>query len=132
MKSFISTFKNLSFKGRVSPGAYWKFVGIIILIYVLLFMIPIFVGVYFNIDTVLFTYAALTAYTLITFLPAFTMQVKRLHDINKSGMWILLCLIPFIGCIILLVLLCKDGDKTANNYGEPPLNSIADISNIKN
>ena len=95
-------------------------------------MIPIFVGVYFNIDTVLFTYATLTAYTLITFLPAFTMQVKRLHDINKSGMWILLCLIPFIGCIILLVLLCKDGDKTANNYGELPLNSIADISNIKN
>lgn len=95
-------------------------------------MIPIFVGVYFNIDTVLFTYAALTAYTLVTFLPAFTMQVKRLHDINKSGMWILLCLIPFIGCIILLVLLCKDGDKTANNYGELPLNSIADISNIKN
>lgn len=132
MKSFISTFKNLSFKGRVSPGAYWKFVGINTLIFVLIFFMPIYIGVYTNTDTSMLTYILLIIYSTIIFLPSFTMQVKRLHDINKSGNWIFLCFIPIIGCIILIILLCKDGDKTANNYGEPPLNSIADISNIKN
>ncbi len=132
MKSFINAFKNLSFKGRVSSSDYWRFVGIQCLIYILLFLVPIFIGVYANIDTSMFTYAVLIIYTVIIFLPSFTMQVKRLHDINKSGNWIFICFIPFIGCIILLILLCKDGDKTANSYGEPPSDNISVSTDINN
>ena len=132
MKSFINAFKNISFKGRVSSGDYWRFVGINTLIFVLIFFVPIYIGVYTNTDTSTLTYILLIIYSTIIFLPSFTMQVKRLHDINKSGNWIFLCFIPIIGCIILIILLCKDGDKTSNSYGEPPSDNISVSSNINN
>ena len=93
---------------------------------------PIYIGVYTNTDTSMLTYILLIIYSTIIFLPSFTMQVKRLHDINKSGNWIFLCFIPIIGCIILIILLCKDGDKTSNSYGEPPSDNISVSSNINN
>ena len=93
---------------------------------------PIYIGVYTNTDTSMLTYILLIIYSTIIFLPSFTMQVKRLHDINKSGNWIFLCFIPIIGCIILIILLCKDGDKTSNSYGEPPSDNNTVSSNINN
>lgn len=36
--------------------------------------------------------------------------VRRLHDIGKSGWWYLICLVPLVGPIWLLVLLCKKGE----------------------
>jgi len=40
--------------------------------------------------------------TLLTFIPGITVGVRRLHDTNRSGLWFLLGLIPFVGLIILL------------------------------
>lgn len=66
----------------------------------------------------------LFAVMIITLVPYISLTVRRLHDINKSGWWYLICSgLSFccgIGGIILLVFLCMDGTVGPNNYGADP------------
>jgi uncharacterized protein YecT (DUF1311 family)/Txe/YoeB family toxin of Txe-Axe toxin-antitoxin module len=64
-----------------------------------------------------------TAYSLILFLPSLAVTVRRLHDINKSGLWVLFILVPIIGFIFLVVYLCTNS-KEDNKYGINPKNLI--------
>ena len=59
-------------------------------------------------------------YGLFILIPSFTVSVRRLHDIGKSGWWILISLIPVIGSIILLVWYCKEGQRCENEWGPDP------------
>ena len=45
--------------------------------------------------------------------------VRRLHDTNRSGWWILIAFLPWVGGIILLVFACSEGDRSANRFGPP-------------
>ena len=48
-------------------------------------------------------------------------QVRRWHDLGRSGYWALLNFIPFVGPIYSLVVLgVHEGEKGANRYGPPP------------
>ncbi|MBV7407620.1 DUF805 domain-containing protein [Maritimibacter sp. DP1N21-5] len=58
---------------------------------------------------------------LATLIPSIAVGVRRLHDINKSGWWILIGLIPLIGIIILIVWYAKAGDKGGNRFGPDPI-----------
>ncbi|MDR0674091.1 MAG: DUF805 domain-containing protein [Zoogloeaceae bacterium] len=49
-----------------------------------------------------------------------TQQIRRLHDLNRSGGWCLLSLIPYLGLLFFLHLILKGGDETFNPYGSPP------------
>jgi uncharacterized membrane protein YhaH (DUF805 family) len=49
---------------------------------------------------------------------------RRLHDQDRSGCWLLLGLIPFIGWLVLIVLFCKPGTKGANRFGDDPLEGV--------
>ncbi|MDR1310437.1 MAG: DUF805 domain-containing protein [Burkholderiaceae bacterium] len=60
---------------------------------------------------------------LALLLPNVAVQVRRLHDVNRSGWWILLPLVPVVGSIILLVWMCSRGSAGANRFGEDPLAS---------
>ena len=57
---------------------------------------------------------------LVTIVPALAVLVRRLHDTGKSGWWILIGLIPFVGTIVLFVFSVLDSDAGANRYGESP------------
>ncbi len=46
--------------------------------------------------------------------------MRRLHDVGKSGWFYLIILIPIIGFIGILILLCSDGDKEENKWGTNP------------
>ena len=59
-------------------------------------------------------------YGLFILIPSFTVSVRRLHDIGKSGWWILIGLIPLIGSIILLVWYCREGQRCENEWGPDP------------
>lgn len=59
-------------------------------------------------------------YSLAVFIPALAVSVRRLHDINKSGWWMLLDLLPIIGPIILLVFMIQDSDAGTNRFGNNP------------
>lgn len=47
--------------------------------------------------------------------------VKRAHDINWSGAWFGLMLIPIAYIVLLIILMIKDGTEGPNKYGEDPL-----------
>lgn len=53
-------------------------------------------------------------------IPSITVGVRRLHDINRSGWWLLVALVPFIGWIIAIYWAVKEGDSGSNNFGADP------------
>jgi uncharacterized membrane protein YhaH (DUF805 family) len=57
--------------------------------------------------------------TLVFFLPSLALAVRRLHDVGRSGWWVLI-LFTVIGIPVLLYWLVKDSDKGKNAYGEGP------------
>jgi uncharacterized membrane protein YhaH (DUF805 family) len=59
-------------------------------------------------------------YSLAVLVPGIAVAVRRLHDIGKSGWWLLIALIPLVGAIWLIVLLATDGTKEDNEYGASP------------
>lgn len=66
--------------------------------------------------------ALLGVISLILVYPSLAVDVKRLHDRGKSGWWILLLLIPFIGAVWFVVELgCLSGTPGTNRFGPDPL-----------
>ena len=66
---------------------------------------------------------------LATIIPDLAVTVRRLHDTDSSGWWILLSLIPLIGMIVLIVWWCQEGSKGYNRFGADPLQpSLAKLS----
>jgi uncharacterized membrane protein YhaH (DUF805 family) len=59
--------------------------------------------------------------SLALLLPNLAVGVRRLHDIDKSGWWLLLLLIPLVGLIILIVWFCQRGTTGPNRFGADPL-----------
>ena len=59
-------------------------------------------------------------YSLAVFIPGLAVSVRRLHDTGRSGWWLLIGLVPLIGGIWLLVLLCLDSQPETNKWGANP------------
>ncbi|MGE0832256.1 MAG: DUF805 domain-containing protein [Simkaniaceae bacterium] len=55
---------------------------------------------------------------IFSIVPLWSVSVRRLHDINRSGMWLALWLLPF-GHLVLIILFCIKGNKELNKYGSP-------------
>ncbi len=73
------------------------------------------------IDGILGTDGILGAiYSLGVLLPGIGVAIRRLHDTDRSGWWLLIALIPIIGALILLVFYLQDGTRGPNKYGPSP------------
>lgn len=59
-------------------------------------------------------------YTLAVILPGLSVTVRRLHDTDRRGWWLLIALIPVIGGIVLLVFMVEDGTPGKNSFGANP------------
>lgn len=110
-KKFLKNYAN--FNGRSTRADYWWVtLANIIISFVLGFiggLIPDLAGLT----------AMLTGlYSLAIIIPGIAIVVRRLHDINKSGWFYLIALIPLVGTIILLVFLCTPSVNDNNQYGE--------------
>jgi uncharacterized membrane protein YhaH (DUF805 family) len=101
------------FSGRASRSEYWFFVLFETLLFAILIILDIvaFRG---------FMNVLLTLALLILFLPRLAVLVRRLHDTDKSGWWMLIPLVPVIGSIWLIVILCRRGTDGANRFGMGP------------
>lgn len=60
-------------------------------------------------------------WSLANLLPGLALGVRRLHDIDRSGWWILISLIPLVGWIIYIVWSCTKGTTGDNRFGADPL-----------
>jgi len=59
-------------------------------------------------------------YGLATLIPSLAVQVRRLHDTGRSGWWWFICLVPFVGGLILLIFCVLDSEPGTNQYGPCP------------
>ena len=55
------------------------------------------------------------------FLPSLAVTVRRLHDTDRSGWWVLIAFVPSVGVIVLLVFMCLAGTSGGYPYGDDPL-----------
>ncbi len=62
--------------------------------------------------------------SLLVFFPSLGLTVRRLHDINFSGWWVLLGFIPIIGAIVLIVFACLPGTEGENKFGPAPTSTV--------
>lgn len=102
-------------EGRASRYEYWWFVVINLALSVIAALLDKMVG--------LAIFSGILLLALL--LPGLGLSVRRLHDINKSGWWLLLALVPFIGQIVILVWAAQKGDAAANDFGEAPTDDYA-------
>ena len=59
-------------------------------------------------------------YLLVFLIPGIAVQVRRFHDQDKSGWFILLGFIPYIGSLIIFVFMCLEGTRGPNRFGPDP------------
>lgn len=59
-------------------------------------------------------------YAIAVLIPGLAVSVRRLHDIDRSGWWLLIAFIPLIGAIVLIVWACSEGTRGDNRFGADP------------
>lgn len=109
-------------QGRARRSEYWYWQLAIILAYMLIGLISISLsGVFQNEETGGAVFGILfVLLSIATMIPSITLTVRRLHDINKSGWWYFICLVPYLGGIVLFIFTLLDSTPGANKYGENP------------
>lgn len=61
-----------------------------------------------------------TLFSLIVMIPGIAVAIRRLHDIKKSGWWLLTIFIPLIGILLLIIFWIKPSDPSGNQWGAIP------------
>lgn len=114
-QAIASGFSNyVNFSGRACRSEYWFWSLFIFLAEIVTSFIDMVLG--FSATTGLFG--------LATFLPSLAVAIRRLHDLDRSGWWILLALIPVIGWIILIIWDCTKGTEGPNRFGPDRLATL--------
>ena len=108
------------FSGRSSRQEYIGFYLFIILVSLLLAIIEGLLGVFPSTDNSIFAFI----FNLAVFLPSWAVMIRRLHDVNRSGWWILISL-TIIGIIPFVYWTCiKKSDENENRFGSNPLTGL--------
>jgi uncharacterized membrane protein YhaH (DUF805 family) len=105
------------FSGRARRSEYWFFVLFSALISIVLVIIDSVTGTR-SLRAGLGLLSGI--YSLAVFVPSLAVAIRRLHDTSRSGWWLLISLVPFVGTIILIVFLASDGKPENNEYGVNP------------
>ena len=104
--------KYVDFKGRARRSEFWYFYFFTMLVNFVISFISRVSDKAGMVISIIFALAIL--------LPSLAVAIRRLHDIGKSGWYLLIGLIPFVGEIILIVWWAKDSQPEANQYGPNP------------
>jgi len=113
MSWYIKVLKNyMGFTGRARRKEIWMFILFNFIFAAVLSLIDRAIGSNFSILS--------TIYGLAVLVPSIAVSVRRLHDTNRTGWWVLIGLIPLIGAIILLIFYVQDSQPGDNQYGPNP------------
>ena len=95
------------FNGRSRRKEYWYFM--------LFYHCVVFA---FSLLSVLtFGWILLQLFLMAMLIPSLAVTVRRLHDVGKSGAWILVGLVPIFGWVVMVIWLCQDRQPGSNRYG---------------
>jgi uncharacterized membrane protein YhaH (DUF805 family) len=122
MKWFIKALRHYAdFSGRARRREYWMFALFnLIFLFVFAFLFGLMAGAGGMYDEETLPYAIHLIWFALVGLPGMAVTVRRLHDLGKSGWTVLVGLIPLIGGIWLLILMCTDGQTGPNRFGSDP------------
>jgi uncharacterized membrane protein YhaH (DUF805 family) len=111
--------KYATFSGRAARSEYWWF-------FLFSFVASLILTV---IDIMLFGNESLMSidliFSLAILVPSIAVGVRRLHDLGRSGWWLLIILIPLIGILILLFFFVQKGTDGPNEHGADPLAGVS-------
>jgi len=126
---FVDTLKNryAAFKGRATRSEYWYFMLFSIIIALILtaldsMIINPLLGIQPIVETARTGILGML-FSIGTLIPSVALAIRRLHDIGKSGWWILVGVIPIvniIGIFVLLYFFIKDSQPSENQFGLNP------------
>ena len=112
--------KYAQFSGRARRREYWMFFLFNLLVTVALLIVDAITGTLTPSGLGLLS----GLYTLAVLVPGIAVSIRRLHDTDRSGWWLLIGLVPLLG-IVLLVFMCFDGTPGDNQYGASPKAAVA-------
>lgn len=98
--------KYVTWQGRASRSEFWWFV-------LFNFAGSFILGLLGGIPGIIFS--------IVVFLPALAVFIRRLHDTNRSGWWYWIALVPIVGFILLIVWAATQGTDGDNDFGTDPL-----------
>ena len=118
-QAISSGFSNyVNFAGRAIRSEYWYWALFVVVGSIVARIIDAVIGIgLFN-----------SIFGLGVLLPSIAVGVRRLHDLDRTGWWLLLDFIPVIGWIVLIVWFCSRGTVGANRFGPDPLTGLGVIS----
>ncbi len=102
--------KYVEFSGRAHRREYWMFTLVNVIFAVGAAVVDAIMGA----GGLLYG-----AYALALLLPSLAATVRRLHDIERSGWWLLIGIIPIVGAIVLLIFMVGEGTPGDNRFGPP-------------
>lgn len=110
--------KYATFGGRATRSEYWWFYLFTVLVSVALSILQSVAGQ----DNGFAGFISIVSLliSLALFIPVLAVTVRRLHDTNRAGWWVLIGLIPLVGAIILLVFVLLRSDEVDNRFGPAP------------
>ncbi|MGH6616734.1 DUF805 domain-containing protein [Sphingomonas sp.] len=162
--------KYFQFSGRSRRKEYWMWILFLIIVSIVLMILDSLLGLggrsAFSTAPAGAGSAGLSAFTsggiltniftLATFIPGLAVSVRRLHDVNRSGWWILAVFVPYLigftlllggafggggalllvggiamllgllAGILLLVWMCTNGTNGPNRFGDDPKGDSAE------
>jgi uncharacterized membrane protein YhaH (DUF805 family) len=115
---FLKAVKNYAgFSGRAQRSEYWFFILFYFIITVVLVLVDGAVGG-LDYDSGLGLFSGI--FMLAMLIPSLAVSIRRLHDTDRTGWWMLINLLPLIGGLIFLVFTVMDSTPGDNQYGPSP------------
>ncbi|MCS3869758.1 uncharacterized membrane protein YhaH (DUF805 family) [Chryseobacterium ginsenosidimutans] len=129
MKWYLKVLKQYAdFNGRARRTEYWMYVLFNIIFAIVAIILDNILGLKFT-PEIPYGYIYLL-YALATLIPGLAVSVRRLHDVDKSGWFLFISLIPIIGGIWLIILDATEGTPGRNAYGVNPKENYNEINEI--
>lgn len=123
--------KYAQFHGRSRRREFWMFALFCIIVYTVAMILDNALGITYELLGQDVGYGPIYSIVgLALLVPSLAVGVRRLHDIDKSGWYILVNLIPIIGNIWFIVMMITEGTKGDNQYGPDPKAEYNDISTL--
>lgn len=129
MKWYLKVLKQYAdFNGRARRTEYWMYVLFNMIFGIAAVILDNILGLKFT-PEIPYGFIYLI-YVLATLIPGVAVSVRRLHDVDKSGWFLLISFIPIIGGIWLLILCATEGTPGTNQYGVNPKENFNEINEI--
>ena len=122
MRYFIEAVRDkyFTFTGRATREEFWFFILFSFLVPALVWLVLFLITFIFGFDTTTLPVISYDIINMVIIIPSLSIAVRRLHDINRTGWWLFLLLLPVIGWIWLFIFYCQKTVDTNNRFKNNP------------